>query len=443
MNKHFLSVVAGACIAFATTTTTHAQRIIGVQSGYDEACKVVQYNPFNDGVTPTGYVHDYSVGYIQGGSSTIDPITGRYFILTENKIPDPNDDNNFLVNSVIRAVNTRNGSFVQYKEFEAYNGPCQLEFSLQDGKLYGIDRGYLEGLRLLHFNPATGESSVVGIYSGFGGVQSGGKASAFDSDNQRYIYISARPEEGSVTTSTPTVNFINVETGVLKTVDITLVSNEPELHSIFFDGYATFAEVQYDNIENQVIALWCVNNQPTRIVKINEEGEMRILATYEAPSAGLQMVFDQATGRIVFQRMYGSDISNSTGFVTVIDTRNGNVVSEIETSQYFGNWECDNSDFAALRFARNNVSSVNEEEAMKAYSVSPNPSSEGTVSLRSTKQITSVEVVSAMGENVYTQSMSGTQEKSIQVPSLASGTYMIRVQFADGTSAVRPWSVVR
>jgi hypothetical protein len=441
MNKRFLSVMAGACIAFAGATTTHAQRIIGIQGSDTEACKVVQYNPFNDGVTPTGYIHDYSIGYIQNGSSTIDPITGRYFILTENKTADPNDDNNFLVNSVIRAVNTRNGGFVQYNGFETYNGPYQLEFSLQDGKLYGVDRGYVPGVRLLHFNPATGESSVIGTYDEVLQRQSGDKFSAFDSDNQRYIYLSNRVKP-TFYVGTPTVNYINVETGELNIVDVTLVSEDKDLHTIFNTSSSHMVEAQYDNIENQVIALWCVNNQPTRIVKINEEGEMTILATYEAPSAGLQMVFDQATGRIVFQRMYGSDISNATGFVTVIDTRNGNVVSEIETSQYLGNWECDNSDFAALRFPKS-VSSVNEEEAMKAYSISPNPSSEGTVTLRSTKQITGVQVVSTMGEDVYSQTMAGTQEKSIQVPTLASGTYMIRVQFADGTSSVRTWSVVR
>lgn len=444
MNKHFLSVIAGVCIAFAGTSETNAQRIVGLYGNLDSPLSVVRYNPYNDAIFSTGYVENFidSTQYSNdptsyesaiNGSTTIDPFNGRYFMLREFSMSLDNTDS--IVRMVrLRAINSQNGSFQTSPYASMYSmNPHQFEFSLQSGKLYAVDKSFVPKVRLLEYDFVSGDMKVIGTYD-IRQRQTGDKYTAFDSDNERFVYITAT--EGGGFFGTPAVAYIDVKTGELTLQKVFMVSNGETINTIEGAIY----ESQYDDVTDNVIAVWAINNQPAKIVKINQQGEMKVIYTVPDSLGGGQTVFDQATGRLVLQTGVAGDPERMNNII--IDVRAEQVVDFVSSVTHIANMECDNSEFAALRF-RKEVTSVDEEEVMKVYSISPNPSSEGTVTLRSTKQITSVEVVSAMGENVYTQSMSGTQEKFLQIPTLASGTYMIRVQFTDGTSSARPWSVVR
>ncbi|MBL7997217.1 MAG: T9SS type A sorting domain-containing protein [Candidatus Kapabacteria bacterium] len=438
MVKLLTTAVAGAALTLALAMPVHAQRIMGIKSSYDEACKLMELNPSTAALTHTGYVHDYSIGYIQYGSSTIDPVSGRYYILTEIKNPKPNDPNDFDVKSIIRSVNTNNGSFVQYEGFESYNGPFQLEFNMRNGKLYGVDRGYHTGVRLLHFNPATGTSSVVGTYNQIQPRHTGDKHSAFDSDNERYVYMVSRLRP-TYSVALPAVAYINVNTGGMELKDVNIVSDNEYLNNVFNTSISHLSEIQYDDVTDAVLAVWGVNDDRTRVVKINSNGDMTVLADYPAPSAGVQMVFDQATGRIVLQLMNGSDISNSTGMIYVINARTGEQISQVETTEVIGNWECDNSQFAALRFRSSTTSVENDPATNGGLTLAPNPTADGMVRISATKPVESLTVSSMLGEVVITRS--GTE--TLTMPELASGTYMVEARFADGTRSVRQLNVLR
>lgn len=417
-----LLLAALAAGLFLANTNAYAQRIIAMRSTTDSINMVV-YNPYTDACSNVGYT-DFTTSLFNGeesywlGSSTINPANGNYF-MRRVKFSFAEGTDSVVREGRIRMIDSYSGEYQDSPYFDDATLPFQLEFSLRDGKLYGLDFSNATRLRLMHVDLSTNSIGEIVSHEDTFIRSTGGKWSAFDSDNNRYIYATNSDDYPYV----PQIVYINVENGEKSVSNVRVNAIEG-----FDYGHFSLYETQYDEVNNRLIAIAASNNQPLRIVAISEDGEGEILYTFPYPhSLGSGSVIDQATGRYVVLTY----TSHTDFYTTVINARSGEFLSQINSDKVIGDLECDNTSFAFLRYRA--TSTVLSEEQSPDLSLAPNPST-GLISIRSNQAISYIELYSMLGERSSSLAVNNTNEASLSLKGMPSGSYIATIRFADGSS---------
>jgi hypothetical protein len=87
-------------------------------------------------------------------------------------------------------------------------------------------------------------------------------------------------------------------------------------------------------------------------------------------------------------------------------------------------------------FALNGISSSTEaiDDRPATLKIFPNPVVDGTLSINSDIQIEKIEILSIVGQLVYTQELEPSNSVRLYLDQVKSGIYLIKVSFIDNTS---------
>lgn len=85
----------------------------------------------------------------------------------------------------------------------------------------------------------------------------------------------------------------------------------------------------------------------------------------------------------------------------------------------------------------NSSGEMTGDDQKATVKVFPNPVVDGTISISSDIQMEKIEILSIVGQLVYTQELEPSNSVRLNIDQLESGIYLIKVSFIDNTSSTK------